>query len=380
MNRRASQIIQSEIRAMSIECDRVGGLNLAQGICDTGVPESIREAAKAGIDGGINSYTRYDGLDNLRRAIAHKMRTFNRIEADPESEIIVGGGSTGSFYCALMSLLNPGDEVVVFEPYYGYHVNTLLAAELVPVYIRLHPPDWTFEVEELERVLTPRTKALVVNTPANPTGKVFTLPELQSLARIARERDLIVLTDEIYEYFVFDGRTHLSPAALPEIADRTVTISGFSKVFSITGWRIGYSICRADWAQWIGYWNDLVYVCAPAPLQHGVAEGIHRLGPDYFAGLCRSYEEKRNRICRALDAAGLKPYVPQGAYYVLADASVLPGRTSKEKTMALLGATGVAGVPADAFFHDPNESPIIRFCFAKKEDELEEACRRLERL
>lgn len=379
-SRRSEFIVQSEIRQMSIECERACGINLAQGVCDTEVPLPVRRGAQEAIDAGINSYTRFDGLAELREAIARKMKAYNGIAADPETEIVVSGGSTGSFYCACLALLDPGDEVIVFEPYYGYHINTLLAAEAVPAYVRLSPPDWTFDARDLERAVTPRTRGILINTPANPSGKVFTRTELETLAAFAARHDIFVFTDEIYEYFLYDGRTHVSPGTLPGMAERTITISGYSKTFSITGWRIGYSISHLRWTPMIGYLNDLVYVCAPAPLQMGVVRGILELPDEYYENLRRDYAAKREKICNALNQAGLTPSVPQGAYYVLADATHLPGKTSKDKAMRILAGCGVAGVPDEAFFHAAGERNFVRFCFAKEDRDLDEACRRLEKL
>lgn len=377
---RTAWVLQSEIRAMSIECDRVGGINLSQGVCDTEVPFPVRDGAKQAMDEGVNTYTRYDGLEVLRTAIAAKQARFTSCAYDPESEIIVSAGATGALYCACLALLNPGDEVILFEPYYGYHLSTLVATGAVPVYVRLAEPDWTFSDFDLEAALTSRTRAILVNTPANPSGKVFTRDELSRLADFAERHDLFVFTDEIYEHFLYDGREHLSPASLPGMRERTLTISGLSKTFSITGWRVGYCLCDAKWARAIGYFNDLVYVCAPAPLQVGVAEGLRSLGEDYYLGLSREYALKRDLICGALQKAGLSPHVPQGAYYVLADLSRLVGRTSKEKAMALLEVTGVACVPGEAFYHDGAGEHLGRFCFAKETPVLEEAGRRLGRL
>ena len=380
LSKKSSQIAQSMIRAMALECARVGGINLAQGVCDTELPLPVGQGAKEAIDAGINSYTRYDGLKELRNAIANKMKDYNGIDADPESEIIVSAGSTGAFYCACLALLNPGDEVILFEPYYGYHINTILAAEAVPTYVGLKAPDWTFSPEDLERVVTPRTKGIMINTPANPSGKVFSRIELEWIAEFADRHDLFVFTDEIYEYFLYDGRKHISPASLPGMAERTITISGYSKTFSITGWRIGYTVSHAKWAQMIGYLNDLIYVCAPAPLQMGVAKGILELKPEYYNEICDLFSKKRDNICSTLTKVGLTPSIPQGAYYVLADVSNLPGRTSKDKAMFILEKTGVASVPDEAFFHKPGNSQFVRFCFAKEDNELDEACRRLEAL
>jgi len=362
---------------MSIECDRVGGINLSQGVCDTEVPIEVRRGAQEAIDRGINTYTRYDGLPELRQAIADKQRRFTGMAFNPEGEVVVSDGATGALYCACLALLNPGDEVIVFEPYYGYHISTLAAAGAVPVYVRMEPPDWSFSRDALERARTPRTRGIIVNTPANPSGKVFTRPELEIVAQFAEKFDLFVFTDEIYEHFLYDGHRHIAPATLPGMAERTITISGLSKTFSITGWRIGYCLCDEKWAKVIGYFNDLIYVCAPAPLQMGVAEGLNALGDEYYDGLSRMYTAKRDRICDALTKAGLIPYIPQGAYYVLADISRLPGENSKQRAMYLLRKTGVACVPGMAFYHDNSGESLARFCFAKEDAILDEACQKI---
>jgi len=308
------------------------------------------------------------------------MKTFNKITADPETEVIVSAGSTGALYCAAMALLDEGDEVILFEPYYGYHVNTFLAVGVRLIYVTMHSPGWTFTPEDLEKAFTPRTKGIMICTPSNPCGKVFTETEIRWIADFAVKNDIFVFTDEIYEYFTYDNRIHISPGAIPELADRTITISGYSKTYSITGWRIGYSVARNKWADMIGYINDLIYVCAPAPLQIGVAAGIKELDTSYYHNLCDEYAVKRDLVCEALDNAGLSPDVPQGAYYILADVSRLPGQTSKEKAMYLLNKTGVASVPGEAFFHNNNGDNLVRFCYAKTNEELEEACWRIKSL
>jgi aminotransferase len=377
LSKRADSIAQSEIRAMTIECEKVGGINLAQGVCDTALPSAVAKGAKDAIDRGLNSYTRYDGIAALRQAIARKLCAYNGIQADPETQITVSNGSTGAFYCACLALLNPGDEVILFEPYYGYHVNTLLAVEAAPAYVTMQAPDWSFAPEDLESAVTPRTKAIMVNTPANPSGKVFTAQELEWIADFAERHDLFVFTDEIYEYFIYDGRRHISPGALPGMERRTITISGFSKTYSITGWRIGYSVCQPEWARMIGYMNDLVYVCAPSPLQAGAAAGLDLLNTQFYRRLAEEYTAKRDMLCDALAAAGLPVTPPQGAYYILADVSRLPGRDSKERATYLLSNTGVAAVPGSAFFHGAEGESFIRFCYAKSDHDLRHACERL---
>lgn len=379
-SKRQEWVAQSEIRNMTLECDRLGGVNLAQGVCDLDVPESVQHGAQQAIAHGYNIYTRYDGLKEIREAIAWKQKRFTGLDVDPEGEIVVSAGATGAFYCACLALLDPGDEVMVFEPYYGYHITTLKATGAVPVYLPLSAPDWAFTEQDLERVVTPRTRGILVNTPANPSGKVFSRPDLERIARFAEKHDLFVFTDEIYEYFVYDGLQHLAPAALAGMKERTITISGLSKTFSVTGWRIGYCICARKWAQTIGYFNDLVYVCAPAPLQMGVARGLIELDSDYYRAISEDYRKKRDRLCEALSAVDLPPIIPQGAYYILADISRLPGKNGKDRAMHLLRETGVACVPGQAFYHDQAGDHLARFCFAKRDPDLEDACRRLQQL
>jgi len=381
LSSRCGIVTQSEIRQMSIECEKVDGINMSQGVCEMPVPPIVAEGAREAISAGLNSYTRYDGIKELRAAIAKKSLEYNGITADPEGEIIVSGGSTGAFYSACLALLDPGDEVILFEPYYGYHRITLEAAQGVATYVRLRLPDWTFTADDLEKAVTPRTRGIMVNTPANPSGKVFTPGELALIQKFAEKHDLFIFTDEIYEYIVYDGRKHTSPGSLPGAAGRTITISGYSKTFSVTGWRVGYSISDAKWARMIGYMSDLVYVCAPSPLQAGVARGIATLDSSHYTRLRDSLFTKRKMVCDALTKGGLTPHIPQGAYYVLADISRLPGKTGKEKAMGLLAKSKVACVPGEAFFHEPEQGYSLgRFCFALSDAETEEACRRLARL
>ncbi len=380
INQRMAALAHSEIRAMTQACIQAKGLNMAQGVCDTPVPPVVIQAAAQAMERGMNVYSRFDGLSELRQAIAKKLARYNGIAADPETDIIVSAGATGSFHCACLALLNPGDEVILFEPYYQYHISALLAVEAVPVMVKMRAPDWTIQAVDIERAVTPRTRAIVVNSPGNPSGKVLSRQELESLATIAQQHDLFVFSDEIYEYFLYDGRTHVSLASLPGMADRTVTVGGYSKTFSITGWRIGYSVAAARWTQAIGAMNDLLYVCAPTPLQAGVAAGILELPDSFYRDLARDYQRKRDRFCQALAQAGLMPSVPQGAYYVLADTSRLPGTTGKERAMFLLQTVGLAGVPGEAFFSGVDGRQCIRFSYAKVDADIDDACQRIARL
>jgi aminotransferase len=373
----APRVVQSEIRAMSVACDAVGGVNLAQGVCDTEVPEVVAEGAIRAIRDGNNIYTRLDGIARLRKAIAGQVERTHGLVVDPDREVLVTSGVTGGFQAAAMALLNPGDEALVFEPCYGYHVSTLRSVRVTAVLVPLAEPEWSVDFAAVRAAITPRTRAMVINTPSNPAGKVFTRAELEGLAEIAREFELFVFTDEIYEHFIYGDAKHVSPAVIPGMRERTILMSGFSKTFSVTGWRVGYLIADARWIGAIGYFHDLTYVCAPAPFQHGCADGVEKLGPEFYTGLAREHEAKRTMIVDALRAAGMKPHVPDGAYYVLASAEGLPGATAAEKARALLAKTGVAAVAGSAFFRPGKGEDLLRFCFAKKDKDLAEACRRL---
>jgi Aspartate/tyrosine/aromatic aminotransferase len=383
-NLRVSQIspliFQSEIRSMSVECDRVGGINLAQGICDTDLPASVADQAIEAIRTGQNIYTRLDGIAPLRQAIAAKLLRHNKITADPDSEILVTSGATGALYAASLALLNPGDEVILFEPFYGYHISSLLSMRVQPVIVPLAPPDWQLNLDTLRQSITSRTRAIILNTPSNPSGKVFSAAELQSIADLAIEHDLFVITDEIYEYFLFDGARHISIATLPGMADRTITISGLSKTFSITGWRVGYLTASAKWIPSIGYFHDLTYVCSPAPLQCGSVAGLTQLSESFYKSLSTEYQQKRDQLCQALTDAGLPPSIPTGAYYILADVSRLPGDTAHKKARNLLASTSVAAVAGTAFFAEGRGENTLRFCFGKKPEALDRACESLRRL
>jgi aminotransferase len=376
----APAAVQSEIRAMSVECDRIGGINLAQGVCDTPVPAPVQEGAIQAIHAGYNIYTRLDGIARLRSAIAQRQLRDYGLDYDPEREILVASGATGGLHAAAMALLNPGDEALLFEPFYGYHVATLKSLRVTPVLVPLAEPDWALDLDALRAAITPRTRALILNTPSNPCGKVFTRAELEALAALALEHDLFVFTDEIYEYFVYDGARHIPIASLPGMRERTIAISGFSKTFSVTGWRLGYVLADARWLGAMAYFHDLTYVCAPSAFQHGAAAGLEELPPSFYSQLAADYESKRARILSALRDAGLEPSVPAGAYYVLASVGHLPGKTAAEKARHLLASTGVAAVAGSAFFRPGHGENLLRFCFAKKDYDLDDACARLRRL
>lgn len=376
----SANILQSEIRVMSVECDRVHGVNLAQGVCDTDPPPPVVEAAIAAIRNGQNIYTRLDGISRLRAEIGRKLADYNGLTSNPESGILVTAGATGAFVATCMALFNSGDEILLFEPFYGYHRNTLLSQRLTPVTVLLDAPDWTLDLDRLRQSVTARTRAIVINTPCNPSGKVFRRQELEAIAQVAEQHDLFVITDEIYEYFLCGDAKHISFASLPGMEERTITISGFSKTFSITGWRLGYLAADPRWIPAIGYFHDIAYVCAPAPLQHGAAAGLLELPADYYVGLAKEYEQKRDQLVEALIVAGMTPSIPNGAYYILADATRLPGVTAKEKARNLLARSGVAAIAGTAFFTEERGENLLRFCYAKKQNDLAEACQRLQSL
>jgi aminotransferase len=373
----APETFQSEIRAMTTECARIGGINLAQGVCDTPVPAVVEAAAHQAIRDGHNIYTRCDGMARLREAIAAKQKRDYGLEYDPEREVLVASGATGGLHTAIMTLLNAGDEVVLFEPYYGYHVNALNSVRVKPVVVALAEPDWSLDVDELKAAITPRTRAILLNTPANPSGKVFTREEIEAIAALAIEHDLFLITDEIYEYFVYDGARHICPATLEGMRERTIVVSGFSKTFSVTGWRLGYATADARWMPAMGHFHDLLYVCAPAPFQVAAAAGLENLPPSFYTQLAADYQVKRGKLLSALQDIGMQPSVPPGAYYILARAGRLKGKTAAEKARNLMAATGVAAVAGSAFFRAGRGEDLLRFCFAKQDRELDEACARL---
>jgi aminotransferase len=367
---------------MTVACDDLGGVNLAQGVCDTEPPDVVLEGAQRAIRDGFNIYTRLDGIARLRRAIAAQLARTHGIEVDPDREILITSGATGAFQSAIDATLNPGDEVLLFEPFYGYHANMLRAKGAVPVPVALTLGEWKLDIDAVRAALTPRTRAMVINTPSNPAGKVFTRVELEALAAIAEERELFIYTDEIYEHFLYGDARHVSPASLPGMRGRTILMSGFSKTFSVTGWRIGYLVADARWVPSIGYFHDMTYVCAPAPLQHGVAEGVEQLPASFYTALATDHLAKRAMLVDALRGAGLTPHVPDGAYYILAETGSLEGRNAAEKSRDLLRRTGVAAVAGSAFFRPGSRAGenLLRFCFAKRDEQLQDACERLRRL
>lgn len=379
LSARARGLVQSDIRAMTRAVEKVGGVNLGQGVCDLPTHPAIKEATIEAIEQSRAAYSLYEGIAPLRAAIAKKLRAYNGLEVDPEGEIVVTVGSTGAFALAILATIDPGDGVLLFEPYYSYHLNTTLLAGGTPLFVTLRGEEFRFDPDELARAAE-RAKVLVVCTPSNPSGKVFTREELGVIADLAARHDLLVVTDEIYEHILFDGRAHVSPATLPGMRERTITISGFSKTFSVTGWRLGYAAGPAEILRSMGILSDLLYVCPPTPLQYGMLAGM-ALGPDYYAEIGAMYRELRDLMAEGLRRAGMRPILPQGAYYMLADHSQLGLGGARAAAEALLARTGVAAIPGTAFYQREEDSDhLLRFCFAKERSALEEANARLGRL
>lgn len=379
LSNRAQNIAQSEIRAMSILCNEKKGLNMAQGLCDLEVPLPVVQGAKEGIDSGKNTYTSAYGNYKLRAAIAKKQNDFydQCVEVD---NVLVSLGATGAFYATVMSLLNEGDEVILFEPYYGYHVATLESIGCKIKFIRTTPPAYDIDFEYLRNQISEDTKAILICNPSNPSGKVYTQEELEKLSEIIEENDLFLFSDEMYEHFIYDGLEFVSALNIDSLKERTVIISGFSKIYSITGWRLGYAITNKEVIDAASAFNDLIYVCPPAPLQNGVLKGLNELPMSYYTDVAKEHQVKRDKFIKALNDAGLAAEYVKGAYYVLADITKLEGEDDKEKVVNLLEKTGIAAVPARAFYKDSESINLARFCFSKKEEELDEAIERLKNL
>ncbi|OZG72837.1 aminotransferase [Hahella sp. CCB-MM4] len=378
-SRRIADLVQSDIRAMTQECKEQGGINLGQGICDTPPPSVLLDNLIPAVNNGYNSYTRFDGIQPLRESLAAKVKRDSGLVLDPETNFVVTSGTTGAFTCIINALSDPGDRILMFEPYYGYHMNAAVLAGLEPVFVPTRGEDFSLDVDSLEK-LAKGARAIVVNTPSNPSGHVFSRQELETIAEICQRYDLLCITDEIYEYFLFDGYRHISMATIPGMWERTVTLAGFSKTFSITGWRIGYATGPDHLMLPIGIANDLYYACAPAPLQYAVARALDSLGPDFYSRLAEEHQQKRDLFCSTLARVGLTPHIPQGAYYVLADVSKLGCRSSKEAAMYILDKASIACVPGSAFFEEGRGEHLVRFCFGKDDSTLERACELLEQL
>ena len=384
ISKRVQGFTESVIREMTRVSAQHGGVNLAQGFPNFPPPRVLVEAAHRALDGDFHQYAITWGARNLREAIAQKFERFYGHRVDPERQVTVCCGSTEAMLSTLLAVLDPGDEIVIFEPFYENYGPGSIISGAKPVFVPLEPPDFSFDPDQLARAFTPRTRAIVFNSPNNPTGKVFSLRELEIIAELCQRHNVIAITDEIYEHMVYDGLRHIPIATLPGMADRTVTISGVSKSYSVTGWRIGYTISPPEIAVGIRRAHDFVTVGAPAPLQEAAVTALN-LPDSYYVGLRDAYQARRDLLRGQLDKAGFRTFEPQGAYYILTECAHflerygLPDDTAF--AMYLIKEVGVTTVPGSSFYAHPELGRTkIRFCFPKTDDVLLEAGQRLQRL
>ena len=367
---------ESVIREMTRLVATHGGINLAQGFPNFPAPAAIKEAAKRAIDADVNQYAITWGAPALRRALARTYGELYGMDVDPERMVTVTCGATEAMIAALLAIVDPGDEVVVLEPFYENYGPDAAICGAKPMYVPIRHPAMRFDPDELRRAFSPRTRAVIVNSPNNPTGRVFDRGELELIAELCREHDVIAVTDEIYEHIRYQGE-HIPLATLEGMAERTITISGASKTFSVTGWRVGWIVAPAGLSGGIRKVHDFLTVGAPAPLQEAVAEALG-LGRPYFETLSADYRVRRDLLFASLEAAGFKPRLPEGAYYILCDISGFGFHDDTAFARWLITEVGVAGVPGSSFFSAPELGrDLIRFTFCKTDDVLREAGERL---
>lgn len=384
ISHKATQFTESVIREMTRLALQHGAINLSQGFPDFSAPEVLKKAAADAIFADVNQYAITWGAKKFRDAIAAKTKRHLGIDVDPEREITVCCGSTEGMIDVLLAVINPGDEVIVFEPFYENYGPDAIISGATPRFVQLRPPDWSFDEAELEAAFNNKTKAIIVNTPNNPTGKVFSKAELEVIARLCMKWDVLVITDEIYEHILYDGARHISPVTLDGMRERTIVVNGMSKTYSVTGWRVGYIIAPEIINGAIRKMHDFMTVGAPAPLQEAGAVALH-LPDSYYAELAAHYKVRRDRLWSVLDAAGLEPFVPAGAYYIMCNIKPLREReglaNDVEFTRFLVKNVGVAAVPGSSFFRHPEAGKdLIRFTFCKKENTLAAAAERLAKL
>jgi aspartate/methionine/tyrosine aminotransferase len=374
---RASSFTESVIREMTRLANRHGAINLAQGFPDFPAPAEVKEAARRAIAEDRNQYPITWGERELREAIAEKYRGTYGMEVDPDRNVCVTCGSTEAMISSMLAVLDPGDEVVIFEPFYeNYGPDTILSGAS-PRYVSLRPPDWSFDEAELAGVFTDRTRGIVINSPNNPTGKVFTQEELEAIAALCQRWDAVAFTDEIYEHITYNGARHLPIATIPGMEDRTVTVSALSKTYSVTGWRVGWTVAPAELIAGIRTVHDFLTVGAPTPLQHAGVTALN-LPQTYYEQIAKEYAERRALMLEILEETGFKPHPPQGAYYTMADATHLGFETDVEAAHHLVEKVGVAVVPGSSFFSRPELGRhAVRFSFCKRLETLREAGRRL---
>ncbi len=377
---KASRFTESVIREMTREAVAFGAINLAQGFPDFPAPGFIKEAAVEAIEKDFNQYAITWGSHSLRSAIAKKMKDLYNLDIDPEREVTVCCGSTEGMMSALLAVVDPGEEVIVFEPFYENYGPDAVLCGAVPRYIRLYPPDFALDEEELSSVFNKKTRAIIINTPHNPSGKVFSTDELKTIAKYCIEHDVIAITDEIYEHIVFDGHRHIPMASMEGMRDRTIAVNSISKTFSVTGWRVGYVIAPPGITGAVRKVHDFLTVGAPAPLQEAAAKAIH-LGSGYYRELLDFYAKRRDYFYDVLKGVGFRCHKPSGAYYIMA--GIDKWRTEDDTAFAryLTREIGVAVVPGNSFYHESSEGTgMVRFCFCKKMETLEAAAMRLMKL
>ncbi|MDR7483410.1 MAG: aminotransferase class I/II-fold pyridoxal phosphate-dependent enzyme [Armatimonadota bacterium] len=377
---RVNLFTESVIREMTRITDQHGGINLAQGFPDFDAPPELVEAAVRALRDGWNQYAVTWGSPRLRQALAEKVAWYNGLSVDPDRHITVTCGATEAMMATLLAVLDPGDEVVVFEPFYeNYGPDALLSgASLRHVRLRLDAPGLPFDPDELRAAFGPRTRAIIVNTPHNPTGKVFTRAELELIAALCQRWDALAITDEVYEHIVYDGAEHLSLAALPGMFDRTVTINSMSKTYSVTGWRVGWAIAGDPAiADGIRKAHDFLTVGAAAALQEASAVAL-RFPRDYYTQLSAMYQQKRDLLLEILTDAGFRCLPPRGAYYIMAEISAFGSPDDTTFARALVERCGVGAVPGSSFYRDPAAGrQYVRFAYPKRRQTLEDVRRRL---
>lgn len=377
-SRKARHFTESIIRDMTRLCLKHKGVNLAQGFPDFPAPEEIKEAAVKAIRNDINQYAITWGTPALRQAIAEKFFWYNGVKIDPEKEVTVCCGSTEGMIASLLAIVDPGEEVIVFEPFYENYGPDSILCGATPRYITLHEPDWHFDEQELRRAFNHRTKAIIINTPHNPTGKVFSREELQFIANLCLEWGVVAVTDEIYEHILYDGASHISIASLPGMREQTITINSISKTYSLTGWRVGWTIASPELTSSIRKVHDFLTVGAAHPLQEAAAVAL-RFDQSYYQNLAAAYKERRDFLLCSLREANFRVYQPQGAYYIMTDIGHFGFRDDFDCAYYLVEKIGVATVPGSCFYSQPEKGKTkIRFAFPKKMETLHQAVERLQ--
>ncbi|HLM56714.1 MAG TPA: aminotransferase class I/II-fold pyridoxal phosphate-dependent enzyme [Pyrinomonadaceae bacterium] len=385
VSEKAGRFTESVIREMTRQALRHGAVNLSQGFPDFPAPEEIKRAAAAAIERDVNQYAITWGSKNFRDAIAAKTRWHLGLDYDPEREITVTCGSTEGMIAAMMATVDPGEEVVVFEPFYENYAPDAVLSGATPRYVPLRAPDWTFDPEELRAAFNPKTKAVIICNPNNPTGKVFTREELEFVASLCKEFDALCFTDEIYEHIIYprEGRevAHVSVAQLEGMRERTVVVNSMSKTYSVTGWRVGYVLAPPEITSAVRKVHDFLTVGAAAPLQEAGAFALRELPASYYEGLAREYERRRDMLLPVLEEAGFKVFRPDGAYYVMTDISAFGFPDDEEFARHLVREIGVACVPGSSFYSRRElGAKQVRFCFCKKDETLNAAAERLRKL